>query len=356
MHSGLKVNLVEPSSVSLMRTLVLKKQLKKNQTTAVIEANKFAGKIIIIDNDIPNFTRDFQLALPSDQAQDNFDARQARFFNEIRISLDYYGRQHSQKKIDNILYLTSDPQDKLHEGLNDFLNVSTDTLSTETLLGTGKPANTGFVNAFGICLRDTVASDIDFNLSWKEEQETEVEEEEDKPNYLTVAVVALLCGLLIFFTMNFTKKRIADYTAKIDVLKQELGPYDSSDTASIELEANELKTKLDRYKAIPLKSSVYKYLSLIPHLLPEGVWLSKLGVRYSEVYWGGKLKQSAFIDITGYAYSKNTDNEISLVNKLIDNLKTDTEFSSKFKKIDLTAIQRDEIEEHQVSYFSITCK
>ena len=89
-QSGLRVGVIEPAPLSLIRVLTLKNALPLEETIAVVEKGEWVGKIIIAHQGVPQFVREFQMkALSSDQEATDFKALKYRLFNEIRISLDY---------------------------------------------------------------------------------------------------------------------------------------------------------------------------------------------------------------------------------------------------------------------------
>src|SRR3989338_2820466 len=123
-HSGLRVESVEPSSVSLVRALIHKKLIQKAKNTAIIEIHQYEGRIIIVDQNIPQFVREFQLYPTSTETSSvASDILSARLFNEIKISFEYYGRQYNQKKVERIIALSESGDDDMLKNLGKDFNL-----------------------------------------------------------------------------------------------------------------------------------------------------------------------------------------------------------------------------------------
>ena len=110
-QAGLSVGLVEPASISLMRSLEFKNLIPKDKTIAIVEQGESLGKIIIIDKEIPQFVREFQLKITTATGQEENDSKAiyTRIINEIRISLDYFSRQNTHLDVKEILFLSAAP-------------------------------------------------------------------------------------------------------------------------------------------------------------------------------------------------------------------------------------------------------
>ena len=103
-RAGLKVEQIEPSSMSVVRALMSRKQLPNNKIIAIVEVNYHDGKIIIVDKNVPQFVREFQLyPFTEDTAAFPMDILKARLFNEIKISFDYFNPAIFPKKLKKLL-------------------------------------------------------------------------------------------------------------------------------------------------------------------------------------------------------------------------------------------------------------
>jgi len=352
-HSGLRVELIEPATVSLIRVLFLKKLIPKNRTTAIIEFSNTEGRITIIDRDVPQFVREFQFYPSPENTVTPLtpDILRARLFNEIKISFDYFGRQYAQKKIEKILPLSRPETVEILKTLGTDFNIPATLVDLHGLMNAPSGHEIGFISAFGICLRNTVAPKINFDLTWKvvKTKEEPEAEEEKQPNYMLVAITACVCLVLIGLTTIIANRFKNQVNVRIEQIKKQLGPYESLDIQKLEKETQEIETKIVGYKEIRLKSQVAHFLKILPDLLPPGTWISDLDITFQPM-------DQVNLSLTAHAYAKEANKQIELVNNLVKNLKNNNDFSSAFGRIDLGAIETDRIQEYSIARFRITCR
>lgn len=351
-HSGLRVEVTEPATISLIRALLHKRMLPQNKTTAIIEFANSEGRISIIDQNIPQFVREFQIyTAPEAAVATSPDILRARLFNEVKISFDYFNRQHAQKKIEKILVLSRPETAEILKTLGSDFNIPATTVNLHSLMSTPSGHELGFISAFGVCLRTTVAPKINFDLKWKslKTKESPAAAAEREPNYPLAAMVAAGCAGLIFLSTFFANHFAQQPQQKITQLKSKLGSYESADIVKLESEIQQLETTTNNYKQIRLQSKIASFLRTVPNLLPPGTWISDLKIDYA-------ADGTVSMVFTAHAYSKETNKQFELANNLVKNLKNDKNFSSTFAKIDLGSIEMDKIQEYNISRFIVSCK
>jgi len=356
-HIGLKINFIEPASISMARVLASKKIFPKNQTIAVIDTDQFSGRILIISNNFPEFVREFQLSLPSETQMNSPDALQARLFNEIRISLDYFGRQHEQKVVDEIILIAADSNESLPINLREYIDKPVKILNVNEVFQSDKTLPSGLLNAYGTCLHNTVLTNINFDLPRKSQFIEEAAEGESKPNYVTVAITVAVCVSLIFLSNFLSGRMLSDLSTKSLALKEQLGPYQSSPIKDIEKLVKDSTAKFNEYKSINTKSIASLYLTLTPYLMPEGIWLKDFSLAYRQVKGKRSLTETKlYLQISGFAYLDDVNQQVDLVNILLKNLKASKQFAENFKEIKLAAVNRTVINEFSVMSFDIKCE
>jgi len=356
-HSGLQVDAIEPAPISLLRTLTLNKQMPKNQTVAIIETDKTAGRIIVVENDFPRFVREFQLSLTKEQESNPEDVLQARLFNETRISLDYYGRQHAHKKVDKIILLSATEDETLSNSLNEYLDIPTKNLNVNKFFAEEAIAQTGFVNAYGICLRTTVLPSIDFNFLPKHVS-TEVEEEPGmgEPNYVLTGIVSFVCLCVLISSIVFSNFRLKSLEKREQSLKDMLGPKAISSSEAIDTQTKELTDKLDSYRIIRLESNVSELMTIVSNLLPKQAWLSSFSIKYKDNRAVVKEKIPMDLTLTGYVFAESESEQVRIANRLLQKLKKDGNFSKFFKNITLKSLKRGKFETYTTRSFTIVCE
>jgi Tfp pilus assembly protein PilN len=356
-HCGLHINFIEPASMSLIRALAYTKNLSKTDTVAIIDSEDIAGRIIIVENNVPQFVREFPLLNQQDDNKGQA-ATNARLFNEVRISLDYYSRQHPHKTIKKIIILSARGSDHLLDSLSSYLRVPVSILKSQDVLKTTESIATGAIIPYGTCLRQTTLTNIRFDLPWKSRTTADTlgfSSDETAPDYKKVWLTAFICAAVILGSLNLTKQTIQNYQNKVSSLKTELGAFEGADINQLSSKNSVLSENLKEYQGLRDSSEIYKYLSLITHLLPEGVWLNTYALNYTSnvITVGGSNME---IQMSGFVYHENIDRQIRLVNTFIQQLKSENQFSKNFKNIDLASVNRSEFERHPVTSFSITCK
>ncbi|OGX33461.1 MAG: hypothetical protein A2787_08915 [Omnitrophica WOR_2 bacterium RIFCSPHIGHO2_01_FULL_48_9] len=361
-RAGLRVAQIEPSSMSVVRALVSRKQLPNNKIIAIVEVNSYEGKIIIVDKNVPQFVREFQL-YPSTEDTTSFplDILRARLFNEIKISFDYFSRQYSQKKIDKIIALSKDDTRKLLDGFSDDFGIPMNLVDVNTILKITTSDEVGLINAFGVGLRDSVTPNINFDIKWKAPQPIvpETPREEKGTDYKSIAITALVSLGLVYFIFAFSNNLITSHKQKIATLKQQLGPRDSLTLEAIEQQTNSFTSKLNNYKNAPPKSEIAYYLKTLPTLFPEGAWIQRLDVAYYDAVANQPVPHRVSrlnINFDGYAYAADASEQFELVDTLLLNLKNNKDFSKTFDKIDLTSVQKTGLQDYAVTSFRITCR
>ncbi|MBI3314350.1 MAG: PilN domain-containing protein [Candidatus Omnitrophica bacterium] len=105
---------------------------------------------------------------------------------------------------------------------------------------------------------------------------------------------------------------------------------------------------MKEYKKIRIKTDAAFLLAYTVRSLPEGVWLKDLNVRYGN-------DDQVTMDISGYVYAENSNQQLRLVNGLVEVLRSSKELSRYLSGVQLTSMQRQDINGVAVTYFLITC-
>ena len=378
-NAGLRVKFIEPAPISLIRVLTFKKLIPQGQRIAVVQADENEGKIIIIEGGIPQFIRDFQL-IPvvneSDKPAENKDSSNLKLFNEVKISLDYYGRRNTQDKVSGIITL-SESEDKTKEFSESFgkeLGIPVTTLNVKSILNTQSVNTIDLLNAYGMGLRNIMPPVVSFDLQRKLEGKPSQEsgfQEITTINYRSFAKVAVICIVLIAMTFGLSNLSVEEQTRKLESLKKQAGIFQDLSEDAVEKKVQELIQKQAMYKSVPLKSDVAFFLNIIPRFLPPGMWLKELTINSSLESTDSttlpKLGESRMIpsqpqkekqmkiNLTGYAFVENVNQQLRLVKNLISNMKNDKEFMKFFKNVNFTTETMD-LGGYTVTYFKINCE
>ncbi len=374
-QAGLKVTFIEPSSLSLVRVLIFKNKLPLDQKIAVVETNQKEGKITIVDHGMPQFIRDFKLS-PANQTKEDADPEiaNARLFNEIRISLDYYGRQYNQEKVTSIITVSETESAEMAQNIGNDLGIPATSVGVKETLNLPEVVSIDLLNAFGVSLRDSVPLAIKFDFLTQPVSKTSKSEFQfklSKENILAIAKTAGVCAGLLIMAFVGSNLLIGGSKSKLQKLTEQGGIFKDLPVEQIEEKIKSVQDRLDDYKTIRTTSHMTFLLTKIPKTLPPGVWLSNLQVQYVDItkaelnfLWGlpaeseadqQKMTYRITLNFTGYAYDSNPNQQLRLLNNYKVKLKTDPFFAKNFHKVELSA-NAQPMENYQVTAFKIDCE
>lgn len=369
-QAALNVNVVEPSTTSLIRGLISKGLISKDETVALIDKGDETGNITAIERGLPEFVREFQLRIPmADQGHIDNDALMTRLMNEIRISLNYFNRQEEHLKVKDIMLLTAKVEEGFVKRLEADLKLSVKAVAMEKIFEDSELGDVGFFKAYGAALFGFVVTSADLNFSGKKPKAVKVKSEpiKIKIHYRAVLKVSLICVPLIALTIFLSSFWVKSVERQSAELTQRASPLKDIVVKKVRNDNEALRGKLNHFKSIRLGSDVADFLVVIPTLLPEGVWIEQLDILYPDQMGaqqsdgtGTAGKEPVVIkptlDIKGYAYSKDPSHQFVLVDEFLKQFKADKNISSFFSHIDFETVQSKQLEEYNVTFFHLKCK
>lgn len=374
--TSLSLNIIEPSALSLIRSLSFKKLIPENQTIALIEKGD-TGKIIISDKNTPQFVREFDLsATASKQGSSDPEDAAKKLTKEVRISLDYFNRQNEQLNVEKIFFLSSSDIGDLSKNLENYIGIPVVAIENSSVLNSTSQLEVGALNAYGASLAPLVSSLASFNFS-KQKPESLKKSQISFKNISThqsLIVIAFICVPLIIGSIIMSIFWPYQVKKEIASLNQKLGSFQGTDISFIEQKEALVKKKLTTFRQTRIKSDTALLLLLIPDLLPDGMWLKTLDISHydtvefkktsrtrrnvTRVYKTSKneAKPTLVVAMDGYAFSFNKGEQFRLVNTLLGKLKNSKEFSKFFQSIEIKTTSTQKLNEHDVTYFEIVCK
>ncbi len=363
-HANLSVDVIEPSFLSLIRVLSLKNNIPLDQTTAIVEKGENIGKIIIVDQGVPQFVREFQFSI-AQTGMKGIDPKvmATRLVNEIRISFDYFSRQEAVLKVKKIFFLTATDSGPLPKILEEDLGISTVGVNCQTILGNNSVDQIGYLSAYGVGVFGSTNSAVNFDLAMDKPQSFSGGGASSQGfKYKIEAIMAAVLLPLILGAFIFSFNTLRSPKDQLNDLRQKLGTFQTAETEKIKEKTVSLMTKFDNFKKVPLKSNVTLLLKTTPALLPEGVWLKSLDINYLYIPTKDATKQSttpgsteprANIELNGYSYIENTKGQVLLVNRFRSNLKQSQDFAQFFTDIDLETVRIEKVDQYTVTSFRI---
>ncbi len=369
--ASLDVNIIEPAASSLIRALSFKDLIPKDETIALIEKGD-VGRIIIIDNNVPQFVREFYLSSTLiDQGADEPDHAVKKLTNEVRISLNYFNRQNEELNVKKIFLLTSDKEENLTKDLEQFLDIPVTEIALDSVLENMSEVGIDMINAYGASISSKISLPASFNLS---KPKAEIKKT-SKPvvkrpiNIKSLIKTAVICIPLIILSLSlsiYLKKTLIN---KVTTLSQKLQSFKDQDTDFLERKELILKTKLTYFQNTRTQSNTALFLLLIPELLPKGAWIQNIDIVYDDSSMfedpaikkknpklvNIEIKPTLVLTLDGYAYSENKNNQFQLINTFLGQLKKSKEFSNAFQDISLETTNAQKLSEYDVTFFKIVC-
>lgn len=375
---GLLINVVEPAPLAVMRALLFKKIIKETDSTAVLVKSHNSGKIIVVDQGIPQFVREFQLGVTMTNHKEpaNPQAIMTRLMSETRISLDYFARQDSHLKINQVHVITSSDAQEVTRLLKENLSLDVHTVTTQQLVGDSAGDHWEYLPAFGLGLTEAVKSQANFNLCpTKPKGGTRLSPSlgAEGINYKNVGLVGGICAGVLAMIFILTGQMNSGLATQLAGYNAKLGQYKDSTEQKLKQKLEEEKSRLEALKNTRLNSEAASLLEAIPKLLPPGAWLKNLDLNYSDTKFRllpntvvDKRKQkpkaqqekapALTLEIAGYVYSENAKEQFQQVNKFLQNLKENELFKKTFNDIDLDTVKVDRLQENIVTYYKIRCQ
>lgn len=356
-HTNLRIASLEPSPISLLRVLTAKKFVHSNRSSsAVIEVEQEQGNIIILEKGLPQFIRDFKLTAPAASIIESAeqDSLFVRLLNEIRVSLDYYRRQFPQGNFDKIIFCSERDIKSWAENLQKELNIPVVFLRPQDVLGLKEYADIGLLKAVGAGFKDYVKLPITINLSQKKLREAKEKKgiSAVTPGINISAIIRWLIGAsaVVFLVYLFSLRPVWDLSAQLKKISLTNAKYSGKTSADLQNLITELKGKISVISELKNRKFFTPSFTAFAKALPEGVWINNLEMQYNET------EKNLNLTLKGMAYSQDISAQINLVNRFADNLKSDKQFSSSFKTIELNQVNQSNVGEYRVTNFEVNCR
>ena len=155
--------------------------------------------------------------------------------------------------------------------------------------------------------------------------------------YILVAAAVLIFLHLCLFSLAVVKK------VQVLSLKGNWGKVEpqSKDSIAIKSEIKDLEAKVNSVKgALTHKVSMTELLSALGVSVPKGMWLERF--TYSNE---GLMIQGSVVSLT--------QNEMTIIGKFLQDLKSNKTFSSVFSRIELNSVQRRTVRTFDVVDFVV---
>ncbi len=356
---------VEPSILSLLRILHVKKLSNATQTIAIVQIIEGQGSIMVVNQQIPHLIRNFNLLTAnSDGSEQDFRSIVANLASEIRNSIEFYNRQpkaaNPSSQVTHIYLFTDQNAKETSQGINDELGIAATSLNLNNLFRYENELHSNMANAIGISLTDTTPSSFNLDLAKSRKlKHSKVSDSGTKsfltqtPNYKTTIIVAWICLSLGGGLYGITRSQALPLEKKFSEFKTFVQKYQNASKPDLEKMIVDVEAKTTDYKKLRLESHMTLYLKNISDALLDGAWLSNLNIGYGNPQETGRREIKVYVNLQGYSYDEKLNRQISLIEEFLERLRSNAFFKKYSKKIELTQVKKETLGGFPVTFFEI---
>ena len=372
--AGLQILSAEPSALSLLRILAIKKLLKPSPTIAIIQIREIYGSILIADGQVPQFIRDFNLfSSNTDLADRDFKAMLGRLLNEIRLSLEFYSRQAKmigrEKPIDQIFVFAPENSREISQGIKTDLGFETVSIDINNLFPYDNELHQNLANAIGTSFAGALSLNFDLNLAksrrGKVSRSASSMSVQDllnqPPNYKLTTMIAAICAGLVGLSVVGTGLQAFPQEKRLSELRAFEQKYKALTADQLNQSINDIAKKMNNCAQLKFNSNISSFVENISQSLIDGVWLTDFSIVSDELKQNtrsqsaeGKIEPVLIIKISGYSYHALLNQQITLVENFFGRLKKNAFLTKHRRTINLGQVKKEEYEGFPVTYFQIS--
>ncbi|MFA5411318.1 MAG: pilus assembly protein PilM [Candidatus Omnitrophota bacterium] len=369
---NIKVNNVDYSAFSLLRFLRLT-GLGNKGVVGLVSADleeESEVNFTVLDNGFPVFSRDISLssAQPQrfEQPQETPGAGMdmEKLKTEIRVSLDYYNRKFSGKKIENI-FLISDKASHLDlEAFIKDLGLSVRYLDIAVYLRGAGSSSLSFIKGYGASLFKTIKTSLKINLlAQKAKPEAgkklSLQAEtfflfSELRQQIKIDFRVVILGLLIWaasagYGFYRTLPVRGELNEIINARPKVASIAPAATYEELEKIDSEYKSQLNTLEGL-IQKQVYftEVMNVIVRSIQGDLWLTSISFQKDE--------NKAELTLKGFAYLSDSEKELRLVNTFLLKLKESPDFINYFKEIEISSLEQQPFEKIMVTSFTVLCR
>lgn len=344
--------------LALWRVLLLHRKVDLKDRLVILYADNDRENVSvhIIESGMPFMSRDFKIAA------DDKEAVFEKIVSELRVSIDYYGRQKHNVAISKIIICGEMLFSGLDAYIADELKIVTSTLYDFNKVKNADKVLPSAIVPLGLALEGLGRSNYSVNFS----PLSAAIKHKKTYNIVTIEVIAALAVVMLFYLFNsFLVKNIA---VELKAIKKEARslPANTSRLSLKRLIARKeamlkdtdfLSLLVNNRVSWAMKlASVANDLSAVNTGTSGGVWINSLTIKedfiQSDSMHPSDIARKLFI--SGSSFLLDSSKEIVYINGFFTALKKDAPFMDYLKNIDLGSIDKEDIEGYQVSTFTIS--
>ncbi len=362
---NLKISSIEYAAFSTLRLLSLA-GIKDKGVISVVDADLVEldeVNFTVLEDGFPLFSRDMilkgGLEEPAEPQGQDSGMLLEKFKTEIRISLDYYNRKFTDKKIGKTYLIANKDYQSDLEAFAKEIGIDIQFIDVNKCIGKPVAFSLSLVKAYSCSLSRVIKSALKINLLTVK---TMAAKEAAMPALTLdallkgfrldpkmVLLALLICGAAFGYGL-YQKLPLQKELASIKSMRPQVATV-NPDASYEELSAidAEYKAKIDAVNNL-IKQQLYltEILDIVPRVMPEGIWLKDFSFDKTE---DGNTRT-----LDGMAYLTDSSKEFELVNSFADKLKENAVFSKYFKDIKIVSLDRGKIKDSDVANFAISCQ
>jgi hypothetical protein len=343
---GLNPVAFEPSAVSLARTLKTLKKFAKIKNFALLDLTGGEGYLTFFHYDLPVFNRYFTIQVAKDSIP-----KLEEVVNPVRLSFQYFRREFSFYKLDQLIIVSNTPDGQLVTMLKEELQTDVQICCPDDFIAGGNGIES--LKAMGVADAENSAYKFKPLLSPTAER-IERAKVEVPLNRGMLLGVAALCALVytasFFYNEQYVAQKNVELTAKQRELVVPAGL--KSGWSNVEKEIAEHRANIGKIKVIkdgytPIGFFMEKLIRTPEEqLVPEGLWLGVLGVQQQDGKWNGTLEGKVYLD--------DARKEREMMDGFVYSLGRDAVMRKVFTSIELVSSSRGKDVEFQTTNFNVT--
>lgn len=347
----------EPCMVSLTKVLLFKKEISPSDHLAFLILDKNSGRICFINQGIPQFIREFPISLipPSEDTEDFRETLNLKIVNEVGNSFDFYARQFSGDRIEQMLVSAQGGSEDLFNALEADLKLKLRKVFPVAAMGpVSQSHDMDTIYAMGACIDPPLGTLSGFNFFEDKSPQPKFQGNfiDVLKSYKEILFVFLICVISLVGMNVFFQVQLKVVQQQYDQLTSKQEAFLNVPVDSIRDELKDNSTKLAAYKNIRMKSDMVLILLRIASHLPQGAWLKELSVSYNQSDFNDA---HVTINMQGDVLGGDPNEQIAVVNQIFSDFKNDKDLPRFIKGVNLVSLNREDLDGRQVTGFNIRC-
>ncbi|MFA5271896.1 MAG: pilus assembly protein PilM [Candidatus Omnitrophota bacterium] len=338
-HLNLNPLVIEPSSLSLIKTLQTAKKFSQTKNFAILDISPSEVYLTFFYQNLPVFNQ--YLAIP--KKGDSFDID--KFVESVRFAFQYFKREFRYYELEKFIAISSSNEGSMASALQEELQINIDTISPYDVVSMPN-IESETLKAYGAA---NVESPYKFRPLLKKTEEY-VEEplvSGDEPLrwWLFAALAGVGLAVMVAISVFFGNE--------ISVLEYKLEQADKAIERPVSLKGlawsnieemlQKKEDRLARLKNLSNVSPVSLSLDRLATLRPNGLWFESVDLDYRDKNYS--------LSLVGYVFLGNASDESASIDEFVSNIKNDDIMKANFSNVGIVSLERRSLGEYSVTYF-----